>query len=67
MDYRKHKEYKKLNPYLAVGYAEGFEPCTKIKALCAWQYIVDKKLYMGLQGWFGRTAEALIEQGVISR
>lgn len=50
--------------YTAVGIAEGFEPAeSEEQALAAWQYLIDTGLAYSLQGWFGRTAEALIEQG----
>ena len=49
----------------AVGIAEGFIECddetTQIKA---WQRLIDTGLAWKLQGWFGRTAERLIEAGI---
>ena len=32
----------------------------------AWQHLHDTRLAYKLQGWFGRTAQSLIEQGVIN-
>ncbi len=66
---RKTKAYKELTSYLAVARAEGFcegEEATRQEQIAAWQYIVDRGLLAGLQGWFGRTANSMIEQGIIS-
>lgn len=55
-----------LTPYKAIGIAEGFEEAnSEEEVIAAWQYIVDNDLWQGLQGFFGRTAHQLIEQGVI--
>lgn len=66
---RKSKEYKKLTPYLAAAIAEGFcegEGATEKQQIAAWQYLHDTRLAYKLQGWFGRAASSLIEQGVIA-
>ena len=58
----------KLTPYLATAIAEGFnegEDATKDEQHDAWQYLVDSGLCWSLQGWFGRTAEQLIDTGLI--
>lgn len=56
-----------MTPYLAVGIAEGFEPAeSEEQVLAAWQYLVDSGLAWKLQGWFGRTASDMIEQGLIN-
>ncbi len=68
--YRSMKFYKQLNSYLACAYAEGFcegESASSDEQLCAWQYLVDTGRAWTLQGWFGRNAQYLIEQGVIRR
>lgn len=60
--------YKKLTPYLATAYAESFcegADATEQEQLAAWQYLVDQNLCWSLQGWFGRTAQDLINQGLI--
>ena len=51
----------------AVEIAEGvIEDITKEEYLQAWQHLVDTGTAWSLQGWFGRTAMQLIEQGVIN-
>ena len=57
-------------PYLASAYAEGFcegEGATEDEQLQAWAYLIKTGLCWSLQGWYGRTASGLIEQGVISK
>lgn len=55
-----------MDQYTAVGIAEGFiDAESEDQYLEAWQYLVDTGLAWRLQGWFGRTAAALIEQGHI--
>lgn len=56
-----------MTPYLAVALAEGFEePESEEQVVAAWQYLHDSGLAYRLQGWFGRQAQALLSQGVIS-
>ena len=53
--------------YTAIGIAEGFEPAeSEEQVIAAWQYLIDTGLCWSLQGWFGRTAADLIENGVCS-
>ena len=54
-----------MDSFRAVALAEGFEDGTEEEILSAWQYLVDTGLAWRLQGWFGRTASALIEAGHI--
>jgi len=57
-----------MTNYEAVSIAEGFcgyEP-TEAEQVEAWQHLIDTGLAWTLQGWFGRTAQSLIEQGVCS-
>lgn len=55
-----------MDNYLAVGIAEGFEEAqNEDQVIEAWQHLVDTGLAWQLQGWFGRTAMKLIEQGII--
>jgi hypothetical protein len=56
---------RKMTSYLATGLAEGFEEGTEKEIITAWQYLHDTGLAYKLQGWFGRTARDLIEQGII--
>ena len=57
-----------MDKYNAVGIAEGFiEASSEKEVIEAWQYLVDTGLAWQLQGWFGRTAQTLIENGIIKR
>tara|TARA_Y100000310_G_scaffold284258_1_gene306935 strand:+ start:1206 stop:1406 length:201 start_codon:yes stop_codon:yes gene_type:complete len=54
-----------MDDYTAVGVAEGFiEPESTEQQIEAWQHLIDTGLAWTLQGWFGRTAMYLIENGV---
>jgi hypothetical protein len=53
-----------MNSYKATGLAEGFLEGTEEEQLEAWQFLIDSGLAWSLQGWFGRTAASLIENGV---
>jgi len=56
-----------MTNYEAVSIAEGFcegENATKEQQIAAWQHLIDTGLAWTLQGWFGRTATRLIEQGI---
>ncbi len=55
-----------MNTFDAVGIAEGFiEADSEEQVLEAWQTLVDTGMAWQLQGWFGRTARHLIEEGYI--
>lgn len=57
-----------MNSYTAVGLVEGFiEAESEEQVIEAWQLLIDSGLAWKLQGWFGRNAERLIEQGVCQR
>ena len=43
----------------------GVDCPTEELVIRAWQYLIDTGLVWQLQGWFGRTANQLIEQGII--
>ena len=54
--------------YLAVAIAEGFnegEGATEEEQIEAWQWLHDKGHAYKLQGWYGRTARDLINEGII--
>ena len=56
-----------MNTYDAIGLCEGFvEAESEERVIEAWQYLHDTGLAYRMQGWFGRTAQTLIEQGVIT-
>jgi hypothetical protein len=57
-----------MDSYTAVGLAEGFiESNNEEQVIEAWQYLVDTGLAWQLQGWFGRTAAALIDSGLVQQ
>jgi len=60
----------KWTRYLATAYAEGFcegENATEQEQLEAWAHLIGTGLCWALQGWYGRNATMLIENGVISK
>lgn len=60
----------KWDSYLATAYAEGFcegEDATPLEQLEAWAYLIKTGTCWHLQGFFGRTAQSLIDDGIISR
>ncbi len=67
-NFRGTKLYKTLDNYLATAYAEGFcegEGASEDEILTAWQWLHDTKQAYRLQGWFGRSCQRLIENGLI--
>lgn len=68
MNFRNTKLYKEMDSYLATAYAEGFcegEDATEEEQLTAWQYLIDTGMCWRLQGFFGRTAQGLIDNGIL--
>jgi hypothetical protein len=56
-----------MDTYQAVGLAEGFiEADTEEQVIEAWQYLHDTRIGYELQGFFGRTLNQLLNEGIIS-
>lgn len=56
-----------MDSFTACSIAEGFcggENATEEERIEAWQYLIDTGLCWTLQGWYGRTAKALIDAGI---
>ena len=57
-------------PYLATAYAEGFcegEDSTVEEQMEGWACLIKTGMCWSLQGYFGRTASQLIENGLITK
>jgi len=56
---------KHMSNYNAIGIAEGFiEADDEEEVIAAWQHLIDTGLAWSLQGFFGRTASQLINEGI---
>lgn len=54
-----------MDNFTAVAIAEGFWPAeSQDQIVEAWQHLIDNGTVWKLQGWFGRTAARLIEEGI---
>jgi hypothetical protein len=54
-----------MDSFTATGIAEGFiETDSEEEVVAAWQHLIDTGLAWRLQGWFGRQAQSLIDQGI---
>jgi hypothetical protein len=59
-------EGNKMTAHQAIGLAEGFiEAESEEQVIEAWQYLLDVGLVWQLQGFFGRTAVAMIKEGIL--
>lgn len=66
----KFSDGRLITPYLATAYAEGFlegEDASVQNQIIAWAYLIETGMCWSLQGWFGRRASDLIENGIIDR
>ena len=56
----------KMDNFTAIGIAEGFiQPDNEEQLIQAWQHLLDTGKVWTMQGFFGRTAQTLIDEGVI--
>ena len=53
-----------MEDFDAVMVAEGVETASGEEQVEAWQHLIDSGLAWSLQGWFGRTADTLIQEGI---
>jgi hypothetical protein len=54
-----------MDNFTATGLAEGFiEAESQEQVIEAWQHLIDTGLCWRLQGWFGRRARDLIDNGI---
>lgn len=58
---------KKLDNYTAVAIAEGFEHANSRDTIKAWAYIQRNGLDSGLQVWFGKTINGMIDTGYMNQ
>ena len=56
------KEYN-FTPQLAIQICEQIVSADEFEETAAWQYLIDTGLVWRLQGWYGRTAKRLIDDG----
>ena len=56
------KDYSFTNKE-AIEICEQLVPSENEEEIAAWQYLIDTGLAWKLQGWFGRTAKRLIDEG----
>jgi hypothetical protein len=55
-----------MDTFEAIMIAEGVEPATNDERQAAWQHLIDTGVCWNLQGYFGRTAKRLIDEGICS-
>lgn len=60
--------FKVTSLYHACAIVEGFsdEQHTESEELEAWAFLIKSGACWGLQGWYGRNAQAFIDAGIIS-
>jgi hypothetical protein len=53
-----------MDNMLAIEICEGLVTADNEEQIEAWQHLIDTALVWQLQGWYGRTATRLIEEGI---
>lgn len=53
-----------MDTFTACMMIEGEEEATEFEILEAWQFLIDTGVVWALQGWYGRHARTLIEEGI---
>jgi hypothetical protein len=53
-----------MDTFTAINIIEGLEEAEEFEIIEAWQYLIDTGIVWSLQGFYGRTAQALINEGV---
>lgn len=53
-----------MDAFKATMICEGADEADEETTIEAWQFLIDTGLAWTLQGWFGRKAAELIEQGI---
>jgi len=56
---------KPMSIFDATMIAKGVDDADEATTIAAWQMLHDTGVAYQLQGWFGRTAQHLLEQGII--
>lgn len=55
-----------MNTFDAIEIIEGLIEADEYEILDAWQYLIDTGVVWQLQGYYGRTAHRLIDEGLCS-
>jgi hypothetical protein len=53
-----------MDTFTAINLIEGLEDAEEFEVIEAWQYLIDTGIVWSLQGYYGRTAQALINEGI---
>ena len=62
-----HDSFDKMTTQRAIEIIEGvFDPKNEQEVVNAWQHLSDTGVVWELQGWYGRIARDLIEEGIIT-
>ena len=56
-----------MDNYTIIGIAEGFVKAESEEQIIeAWQHLVDTGMCWTLQGWFGKVAQGMIDDGILT-